>query len=155
MPCCGCEDIWTQHAPLIHAAADIQFILNYLNSGDPASITDINQKNVQAALESFFSQTGIPIKHEIPVGDKNNQNLTYETAFEFIPGTLEVVLSGMMLNGNQSDPRRDFVVTAGNKGFTLLLMPNDPDRLNSPPRQFETLFVNYRKRITFNTIGGT
>lgn len=155
MPCCGCEDIWTQHAPLIHPAADIQFILNYMNGGNPASITDIDRRNVQAALESYFSQTGIPIKHELPAGAKNNLNLDYETQFEFIPGTLEVVLSGISLNGNQADPRKDFVVAAGNKGFTILLEPNDPDRLNSPPRQFETLFVNYRKRITFNTIGGT
>lgn len=156
MPCCGCEDIHTMHAPLIHAAAEIQFALEYLNGGDPASITDIDKRNVQAALESYFSKCGVPVTHEIPIGDKNRQNLEFETEFEFIPGTLQVVLSGMLLNGNQSDPARDFEVdTSTYKKFTLLLAPNDASRLNSPPRQYETLFVNYRKRITFNTIGGT
>lgn len=155
MPCCGCEDIWTQHAPLVHPAADIQFILEYLNGTDPASITDIDQRNVQAALESYFSKAGIPIKNEIPVGDKNNQNLEFGTEFEFIVGTLEVYLSGILLNGDQSDPDRDYVVKPDNKGFTLVLGPNAPHRLNSPPKQFEPLFVCYNKRITFNTIGGT
>lgn len=154
--CCCDFDIFTEHAPLIHKGADIEFVLSYLNGIDPALITDLNDKhNVQAVLESFFSQHGVPVKHEIPVGAKNRVNLSYRLANEFVAGTLEVFLSGIHLNGNQGDPDRDFDTHLDNKGFTILLDPSKASRLNRPPYQDESLFVNYRKRITFNTIGGT
>ena len=155
---CGnrsCDDIFTLHAALNHAATEIQFALNYLNGTDQANITDIDKHNVQQILERYFSIWGIPIQHEIPDGLKDKINLHYRTEFEFIPGSLQVILSGVELNGNQSDPERDFTVDGDNKGFTLVLAPNAAHRLNSPPRQYEPLHVNYLKRITFNTKGGS
>lgn len=152
---CSCGDIHTCHVTLIHPAADIQFNLAYLNGLLSAQITDINQRNVQAVLEKYFSLHGIPVKHEIPIGSKNRVNVSYRTQFEFVVNSLEVILSGITLNGNQLDPNRDFDVHLDNQGFTLLLSPSSASSLNKPPRQDEPLFVNYGKRITFNTHGGT
>lgn len=154
------DDIHTLHAELIHKAADIQFQLDYTNGINPASITDLpNGKNVQRLLEQYFSKVGIPILNELPAGAKNHVNLTFQTAFEFVPGTLEVFLSGLKLNGDQADPDRDYnVTTAGPnayKEFVLILAPNKHHALNTPPMQNEGLYVNYAKRITFNTKGGT
>jgi len=156
---CSCKrDIFTDHAPLIHTARDIIFYLAYKNGTLDASIIDIDQKNVQMAMEFYFSKTGLPITGEHPTGIKNNQNLIYVTDNEFIPSTLQVNLSGNTLNGNQLDPDRDYdIITSGpntNKGFVLRLEPNKAHRLNKPPQQYEGLFVNYGKRITFNTKGG-
>ena len=153
--CCGCEDIHTLHAALVHAAAEIQFSLEYPNGTETATITDIGERNLQAVLESYFSQLGIPILHEIPTGDRGCPgDVVFVTEYEFIPGTLQVVLSGMVLNGNQDDPRRDFTILPDNKSFRIESDPSDSDRLNAVPGDRETFFVNYRKRITFNTMGG-
>lgn len=156
----GCDnDIFTLHAPLIHKARDVEFQFHYENGVATAFIADINEKNVQFALEKYFSLVGIPVVNEIPIGSKDCVNLTFLTAYEFIPNTLEVNLSGIKLNGNQSDTHRDYdVITSGvntNRGFTLRLEPNDPNRLNCPPFKDEPLTVSYAKRITFNTKGGT
>lgn len=157
-----CEDIITLHAPLIHPAVDIQFQLQYKNGVLDAELKCLGtgaNSNVQRILENYFSQVGIPVKHEIPTGSKNSVNLTYVMANEFIPGTEEVFLSGIRLNGNQADLDRDYdIISTGvnkNKGFVLRLEGNKAYRLNAPPFQDEGLYVNYAKRITFNTIGGT
>lgn len=157
--CCKsgtCEDIFTLHAALVHAASEIQFALGYTNGGSPASITDIDQKNVQAALESYFSQLGIPITYEVPGGDRGCPgDVVFTTAHEFIPDSLQVVLSGILLNGDQADPDRDFTILPGNQSFRIEIDSSKAHRLNAVPGQDETFFVNYRKRITFNTKGGT
>jgi hypothetical protein len=154
----NCEDIIDLHAPLIHKAADVETQIAYDNSGNAATI-DLTGKNVQRMLEEYYSLVGIPIKGEQPIGGKNSTNLTYTTSFEFIPATLEVFLSGVKLNGDQADPDRDYnIINVGpnqNKGFTLNLDTNKAHRLNAPPFQDEPLSVNYAKRITFNTKGGT
>jgi hypothetical protein len=98
-------------------------------------------ENAQEAIEEH----GLHILGEIPTGLKNGINLTYTTAFEFIPGSLEVFLSGINLINNGSD--RDFDVAIDNKGFTILIAPTLSHRLNTPPRQREPLVVNYRKKI--------
>ena len=152
----GCDnEIHELHAPLIHKARDIQFQLVYQNGANPAIITDIGKKNVQEALESYLSKVGLPIKGEQPVGLRNNVNLTFATAHEFIPGSLEVFLSGFKLNGDPADAERDYSELVTNNGFILHIDPMKSHRLNSPPKQFESLEVNYSKRITFNTKGGT
>jgi len=152
----GCrEDIHSLHAELIHKARDIQFQIVYDNNGNPASIICIDEKNVQSALESFFGQTGLPIKNELPVGTKNNVNLTYNVISEYIPGSLEVFLSGIKLNGDQTDPDRDYDEDPINSMFVIKLDTEKRYRLNAPPQQDEGLYVNYSKRITFNTKGGT
>ena len=152
----GCrEDIHSLHAELIHKARDIQFQITYDNNGNPASIICIDNKNVQFALESFFGQVGLPVNNELPVGLKNNVNLTYSVDSEYIPGSLEVFLSGIKLNGDQSDPDRDYDEDPSNSMFVLRLNGEKRFRLNAPPQQDEGLYVNYSKRITFNTKGGT
>ena len=97
-----CEDIIDLHAPLIHKAADIETQIAYDNAGSPATI-DLNGKNAQRILEEYWSLVGIPVKGEQPTGLKNSTNLTYTTADDFIPATLEVFLSGVKLNGDQGD----------------------------------------------------
>ena len=97
--------------------------------------------NTQEAIEEL----GSFVLGELPIGLKNSVNLTYTTAFEFFPGSLEVFLSGMNLINNGTD--RDFDVTPGNQGFTILLAPSLAHRLNKAPRQRESLVVNYRKKL--------
>jgi len=153
-----CEDIIDLHAPLIHKAADIETQIAYDNAGNPATV-DLQGKNVQRMLEEYYSLVGIPIKGEQPTGLKNSVNLTYITDAEFIPATLEVFLSGIKLNGDPTDLDRDYdIISVGlneNKGFILRLEPGKASRLNGPPQDDEGLYVNYGKRITFNTKGGT
>jgi hypothetical protein len=152
------EDIWTEHAPLIHDADDITFQTEYTNGTLPAEITDYEGKNVQRFIEDWLSKTGLPVKDETPGGAQNNGNLYYTTQFEFIPDSLEVYLSCNRLNGDQSDPDRDYdVITTGPdayKAFQLRLNPNRPEALNRPPLQYENFKVDYNKRVTFNTKGG-
>jgi len=153
------EDIFTEHAPLIHKSADIQQQTEYLNGVLPATIIDIEGGNVQRFIENWLSKTGLPIKCETPSGIQNSINLFFTTEFEFIPDSIEVFLSGNKLNGDQNDPNRDFdVVTVGvnkYKGFQFRLNTNRPQSLNTPPFQDECLLINYNKRVTFNTKGGT
>lgn len=155
MGCGPHNEIHTLHAELIHKARDIQFQIAYDNNGDPAVILDIDQKNVQFALESYFSQMGILKTSVRPTGAKNRQNLEFFVPDEYIPGTLEVFLSGNRLNGDQSDPDRDYTEDSANKRFIIELDVENPNRLNAPPLQDEQFIVNYRKRITFFTKGGT
>jgi hypothetical protein len=154
MGCGPHNEIHTLHAELIHKARDIQFQIEYDNNGNPASIICIDEKNVQMALESYFSQMGIYITSIRPTGLKNNMNLEFFLPDEYIAGTLEVFLSGNRLNGDQGDPNRDYTEDSTNKRFIIELDPENPDRLNAPPLQGEQFIVNYRKRITFNTKGG-
>jgi hypothetical protein len=153
-----CEDIFSLHAELIHKAADVQQQTEYQNGLNTAQIIDVEGGNVQRFLENLLSKTGLPIKNEMPTGNKDNQNLEYTTEFEFIPDSLEVYLSGILLNGDQDDPDRDYdVISTGvdaYKKFQIRLEPNKRYRLNCPPQQSESLIVNYNKRITFNTKGG-
>lgn len=153
----NCEDIIDLHAPLIHKAVDIETQIAYDNQGAAATIS-LNSKNVQRMLEEYWSLAGIPIRGEQPIGVKNSSNLIYISAFEFIPATLEVFLSGVKLNGKQSDPDRDYdIISIGtntNKGFILKVNVNKAHALNAPPFQYESLYINYNKRITFNTKGG-
>ena len=97
--------------------------------------------NAQEAIEEH----GIHILGEIPTGIKNGINLTFTTAFEFMPGSLEVFLSGINLINNGAN--RDYDVAIDNKGFTILIAPTLSHRLNKPPMQRESFAVNYRKKI--------
>ena len=154
MSCGPHNEIHTLHAELIHKARDIQFQIQYDNNGNPASIICIDEHNVQAVLEKYFSQMGIYMTSVTPAGSKNNVNLEYFVPDEYIPGTLEVFLSGVRLNGNQSDSKRDYTEDSTAKRFIIELDSENQNRLNAPPFQDEGLIVNYRKRITFNTKGG-
>ena len=157
---CG-FDIHTEHAPLVHKARDIRFQDAYTNGLLAALITDIGNGNLQASLEAYFSKVGIPIVGEEPLEPKNNSNLIFTTEYEFIPETLEVYLSGFLLDGDPSntDPLRHYdIVTSGPNAYkeiNFLIQPNVEGGLKKPPLQFESLSFNYAKRITFNTKGGT
>lgn len=153
----GCkEDIFTLHAPLIHKAFDIQFQLAYKNGTLDALIQELGAKpNLQYVLESYFSQSGVPIENEKPIGAKNGVNLSFATDFEFIPGTLEVFLSGDKMNGDVDDPDRDFDEGPDNQSFTIRIDPQKAHMLNCPPLQDEALEVSYKRRITFDTKGGS
>lgn len=97
-------------------------------------------------MSSFVKKRTSPeeVTGEDPSGLKNNQNLAYQTENEFIPGSLKVYLSGLRL------ANVDFTTGVDNKSFTLILNPNDPDRLNCPPQQDETLIIDYLKNIVCN-----
>jgi hypothetical protein len=90
-------------------------------------------QNIQWILENQIR------RDVVPVGDKNNVNLTYMLpgTERAAPGTLEVWLSCLKL---QSD---SFIVAADGHSFTIVLNPDDPLKLNCPPQQFEPLSVNY------------
>jgi hypothetical protein len=79
-------------------------------------------------------------RNVIPDGLRNGVNLEYTVpgGEKFIPGTLEVFLSGLKLT-----PLLDFVEKVDGTGFTIILEPENPWRLNIPPQQFEPLTMNY------------
>ena len=156
----GKLEITELHAELIHSAAEIPFQTEYQNGTETATITDLGTcPNVQKLLEAYFSQVGIPRFNVLPTGVKNRVNTTFTVSEEFIPDTLVVYLSGDKLNGNQSDPDRDFdIISTGpntHKGFILRLDPEKGHRLNDAPHDDEGLCCSYAKRITYNTKGGT
>jgi len=127
-----CEDIFSFHAELIHKAADVQQQTQYQNGANTAQIIDVVGGNVQRFLENLLSKTGLPIKNEIPSGNLDNQNLLYTTEFEFIPDSLEVYLSGIMLNGNQDD---QFSVYLGI--HTIYMYAEIPDKPDSELSEIE------------------
>lgn len=147
---CGCDDIHTCHAPLQHVARDIIFQPAYTNGATPATITDIGQRNVQAALEAYWSRVGIPVIGVVPTGTRDGVNISYVTPHEFIPNTLVVYLGGDALTRDA-----DFVEHLDHHGFDIIVAPEDTWRLNAPPLQGEDLVANYAKRICYNTKGGT
>jgi len=80
-----------------------------------------------------------------PIGDKNSVNLEYLLPDDekFVPGSLEVHLSGLKLIGGANNPDRDFTERPDQRGFLLRLDPEQPHRLNAPPFQDEPLSINY------------
>lgn len=100
-------------------------------------------------LNSLVGQrrTNVPL-----IGDKNNVNLVFETPDEFIPGTEEIVLEGIDLNGDTTDPNKDYSVTTtgakANREITLIVDTNVKNQIHSPPKQKESLLANYQRRIT-------
>lgn len=152
--CCD-QDIHTLHAELIHKAREIQFQLAYQNGVDPAEIIVFTQKNVQGFIEELLGIAGIPVRKEIPSGLKNNTNVTFTTAYEFIPGSLVVCLSGLDMNGVSASSDKDYVELPDMQSFAFLIDPSQGHRLNCPPQQSESLHVSYLRRVTFDTKGGT
>ncbi len=148
-----CEDIIDLHAPLIHKAADIQFQQNYTNGTLPASIIDLPLgKNMQRVFEAYISQLGTPVE-EIPIGNIDNNNVVFQSSAEFIPGSLEIFISGDKLDSDE------FTVTTTGplayKEFTIILYSNNHDKIKYPPFFGESLVIKYNKRIAFNTKGGS
>ena len=90
-------------------------------------------QNIQWILENNFKNS------QIPVGDKNNVNLTYTLPGTDVaaPGSLKVWLSCLRLQPDS------YVLAADGRSFTIVLDPEDPDKLNCPPQQFEPLSIDY------------
>jgi len=72
-----------------------------------------------------------------PTGDRDGVNLEFEVPESFNKNTLEVFLSGLYM-----EPVVDWEYTTGNK-FKINLAINNPDRLNRPPLQHESFYINY------------
>ena len=90
-----------------------------------------------------IANAGIPVKNEVPGGARDCANLAFTTAFEFVPGTLEVYLDGRKMT-----PGLDYNEDIGFQSFTFLLNPNDKNRLKVAPKDSEDILVNYCRRIT-------
>lgn len=75
-----------------------------------------------------------------PSGATDCVNLTYTTPDKFDPDTLEVNLDGRQLTLGL-----DYTIASDNQGFTLILDPDDANRLIRPPGPNEDLRVNYTK----------
>jgi len=89
--------------------------------------------NIHWALENLLK------RDKIPTGDKNNVNLTYTLpdGDAAAPGTLEVHLSCLKVQPES------ILLSGDGKSFSFILDPEDPNKLNSPPQQYEPLTVNY------------
>lgn len=87
------------------------------------------------AQQAIFFATGVA-----PVGSKNGNNLIFEAPDVFDPETLQVFLSGLFLSLGL-----DYTIENDNKTFTIVIEPNDPDRLNKAPLQNEPFRLNYVK----------
>jgi len=75
---------------------------------------------------------------EIPGGNIDCSNLTFTTANEFEPGSLQVFINGTCIDPSQISP------AVGNMGFDIVLS-TDKRFLQSPPGKSERLKVNYIK----------
>ena len=137
MSCC-CETIHTLHVALVHALAEIQIDLTNI---DPVLFPD--NANAQEFLEKYLTLAGLPVKNEIPVGARNNVNISYDTGFEFIPGSLEIFVDGKKLD------LADYTEKLTFDGFDIIVDPSSGNRLNSPIKQSETISVNYLRRVIF------
>lgn len=111
---------------------------------DLTNIQGIGGSNAQDFLENFLSLNGIPVIGEIPGGLKNCVNLVFTTSFEFIPGTLQVFLSGLRLESGV-----DYTEAVNNQGFTILIDASNRSRLNKPPLDSESFTVNYSRKVIF------
>lgn len=140
MTCC-CETIHTLHVALVHALAEIQADLSNISP----VLHPVNA-NAQELIEKYLTLAGLPVKNEVPVGLTNNVNLAYDTAFEFIPGSLEVFVDGRKLTPGVG---KDYVENATFDGFDILINASASNRLNSPVMQSEELLVNYLRRVIF------
>ena len=76
---------------------------------------------------------------ELPGGAIDCNNLSFTTAFEFYPGSLEVYLDGNHMIELEVVPGID------NKSFTLVISPDDPRLIGSAPRKSEFIRINYIK----------
>lgn len=111
---------------------------------DLENIVGVSGSDGQSFLEDYLSQVGIPIINEIPGGAINCSNLVFTIANEAIAGTISPTLDGRVLT-----PGLDFIEAVDKLGFTILIDPNNSNRLNSPPTSSEDLLVSYSKRVIF------
>ena len=71
-------------------------------------------------------------------------NLSYQTQYEFVSGSLEVFLGDLKMK-----PVLDYAVSGNQQGFGFILDAGNGSRLNRPPTDLEDLLVNYRRRIVY------
>lgn len=111
---------------------------------DTTNIVGVSGNDFQTFIENLLSQTGLPIINEVPIGARNHVNVSYQTLYEFIPGSLEVFLGDLKMT-----PGDDYSVSGNNQGFGFIIDAGDRSRLNKPPTDSEDLLVNYNRRIIF------
>jgi hypothetical protein len=85
---------------------------------------------------------GFTIESEKPTGVMNGVNTSFTTEETFVVGTLLVYLSGLRLT-----PGTDYEEMEDGTGFTILIDPNDANRLKVAPLQNESFTVTYLKVI--------
>jgi len=87
--------------------------------------------------------SGVLVKNVTPTGAIDCDNIDYTVPDEFVPGTLEIWLDGIKLDGNQ------FTENLDHKGFQLVIDPNNKNGLQEPVSPSESLSVNYCKKVVF------
>jgi len=92
-----------------------------------------------------FSQ---PKVNRTPVGDIDgiNVDFTLPDDDQYIPGTLEVFLSGQKLCGDQSNPGRDYDENVDMKSFRILVDGESPFGQNVPPCDGEGIEIRYYRK---------
>ena len=111
---------------------------------DTTNIVGVSGDNFQIFMENFLSINGLPIVNEVPIGARNSVNVSYQTQYEFVSGSLEVFLGDLKMA-----PIFDYGVSGNQQGFGFILNADDGSRLNKPPTELEDLLVNYRRRIVY------
>lgn len=111
---------------------------------DLEHIVGVSGFDGQTFIEDYLTQAGLPVVNEVPGGAVDCNNLVYTLAHEAIPGTMMPSLDGRLLT-----PGLDFVEAIDGMGFSILIDPDDSNRLNSPPHKNEDILVSYSKRVIF------
>lgn len=111
---------------------------------DTSSVSGVSGDNSQEFIFNYLEIAGIPIKNEVAGGSLDCSNLLFTILFEAIPGTIEV-----WLDGNKLENGVDYLESTDHKGFTILLEPNDQNRLKSAPKDSERITVSYCRRVIF------
>lgn len=111
---------------------------------DTTNVIGVSGDNSQEFLFNYLEIVGIPVKNEIPEGALNCSNLIFTIQYEAIAGTIEV-----FLDGNKLESGVDFLEAVNLMGFTILLEPNERNRLHSAPKDSERITVRYCRRVIF------
>ena len=91
------------------------------------------------ALSRLILKPEFLIKNEIPTGNIDGQNLSFQTQNSFMSGSLEVFLDGRRLESG-----KDFTTTNDNT-FDLII-GSEINRLSRPPKCNEEMSVNYIRK---------
>jgi hypothetical protein len=111
---------------------------------DTTNIVGVSGDDFQTFIENYLSIAGLPIVNEVPIGVRNAVNVSYQTQYEFVSGSLEVFLGDLKMK-----PVLDYAVSGNQQGFGFILDAGNGSRLNRPPTDLEDLLVNYRRRIVY------
>lgn len=82
------------------------------------------------------------VVNDSPIGVQNGVNNYFTTPYPFIENTLEIYIDGVKVD------KSAYVADITNQGFSFIIDPTDPKKLNAPVADIETLTINYFRDLS-------